>query len=320
MSRRRGRTGVVGSVLACLALLLQPLPGAAATPTTLVGASSSDWAWFDQAVGPVQIYRVFDGGFHFATWQATNAYRQHPQATAFDYSIRVLPQRLTTPSDPVNAQIRSFLATTPKNLIITNWHEPDETYTYDRQFTPAQYRAGLLALARMVRAQNAADGGTRRVSVILMDITFSGTWDTQVSDWWPTDARDGAHVDLIEGDMYEWPHNTNTACCPAGYTDGVNWRKAATLLSPLSTWAAAHSTPWAVAELGVLEDIHDPARRASELSAAVSFAKAHGADHISYFDNAGPRANWRLRYSTPVGTTSMTSRAALMWRSLASGG
>jgi hypothetical protein len=48
----------------------------------------------------------------------------------------------------------------------------------------------------------------------------------------------------------------------------------------------------------------------------VSYAKSHGADHISYFDNAGPRANWRLRYSTPVGTTSSTSNATLMWKSL----
>ncbi len=340
MTTRRRRTGVIATALGFLVLLSSAVSAGAAaarpaattdlagptaptealTTTTLVGASSGDWTWFDKAIGPVQIYRVFDGGFHFATWRDTNAYQQHPNATAFDYSIRVLPQRLTDATDPINSQIRSFLATTPKNLIITNWHEPDETYAKNRQFTPAQYRAGLLALARMVRAQNAVDGGTRRVSLILMDITYSGTWSTQVSDWWPTDVRDGGHVDLIQGDMYEWPHNTNTACCPTGYTDGIKWRTASTLLSPLYNWATAHSTPWAVAELGVLEDIHDPTRKASTLSAAVSFATSHGADHISYFDNAGPRASWRLRYSTPVGTTSMQSNAAVMWKSLVAGG
>lgn len=299
---------------------VSPVPPAQGATTTLIGANSSDYSWFDKAVGPVQIYRAFDGGFHFATWQATTAYKQHPNATAFDYSIRVLPQRLTDPTDLINAQIRSFLATTPKNLIITNWHEPDETYAKNRQFTTAQYRAGLLALAGMVRAQNAADGGTRRVSLILMDITLSGSWSTQPIDWWPTDARDGGHVDLIQGDLYEWPHNTNTACCPAGYTDGVKWRKASNLLSHLYNFAVANNTPWAVAELGVLEDIHDPMRKANELAAAVSYAKSHGADHISYFDNAGPRANWRLRYSTPVGTTSLTSNAAKMWKSLVAGG
>jgi hypothetical protein len=310
----------LGVVVMSSPAAFSPVPPAQGATTTRVGANSSDWTWFDKAVGPVQIYRVFDGGFHYATWRATTAYQQHPNAPAFDYSIRVLPQRLTNPTDPINAQIRSFLATTPKNLIITNWHEPDETYAKNRQFTTVQYRAGLLALARMVRAQNAADGGTRRVSLTLMDITFSGTWSTQVSDWWPTNARDGGHVDLIQGDMYEWPHATNTPGVPAGYTDGINWRKASTLLAPLYNWAVAHDTPWAVAELGVLEDIHNPMRKANELSAAVAYAKSHGADHISYFDNAGPRANWRLRYSTPVGTTSPTSNAAVMWKSLVAGG
>jgi hypothetical protein len=329
MFGRRRRTGLVATAVGALVLLgLSPTAGTAdarpartaqAASTTLVGADSSDWKWFDAAVGPVQIYRAFDGGFHYATWQATSAYQQHPNASAFDYSIRVLPQRLTDPTDPINAQIRSFLATTPKNLIITNWHEPDETYAKNRQFTTAQYRAGLLALVGMVRAQNAIDGGTRRVSLILMDVTISGAWTTQVSDWWPTDARDGGHVDLIEGDMYEFPHNTNTACCPTGYTDGIKWRTASKLLAPLYNWATANNTPWAVAELGVLEDIHNPTHKASELSAAVSYAKSHGADHISYFDNAGPRANWRLRYSTPVGTTSSTSNATLMWKSLVAG-
>ena len=36
-----------------------------------VGATSRDWPWFDRAVGPTQIYRNFDHGFHYATWTAT---------------------------------------------------------------------------------------------------------------------------------------------------------------------------------------------------------------------------------------------------------
>jgi hypothetical protein len=335
MNVRRRRIALVATALGALALLTpaafagaavarpitathltRPTTPAKVPPPTLIGAASNDWTWLDQAVGPVQIYRVFDGGFHFNTWQATNAYKQHPGATAFDYSIHLLPQRLTDPTDPINAKIRSFLATTPKNLIITNWHEPDYTYQYQRQFTPAQYRAGLVALASMVRAQNAIDGGTRRVSLILMAITYQGNWSTTASDWWPTDARDGGHIDLVEGDMYELPHNTRTACCPAGYTDGINWRSGGAVIAPLYNFAAANNAQWAVAELGVLEDIHQPMRKANELANAVAYAKSHGADHISYFDVAGPRADWRLRYASPVGTTSQNSNAAVMWKSL----
>lgn len=282
--------------------------------TTLVGASSPDWTSFDNAMGPAQIYRIFDiDGFHYATWQDTPAYQQHPNATAFDYSFDVLPQRLTNPADPINNQIRAFLATTPKNLIITTYHEPDNT---TGRFTPAQFRAGILALADMVRAQNAVDGGTRQTSVILMAITFTDAWSTTADDWWPNDARDGGHVDIIEGDMYQWPHATNTPGVPPGYTDGVKWRSAAALLSPLRDFARAHGTPWAIAELGILEDVNNPGRRAAELANAVAFARANGASHICYLDKVGPRADWRLRWSSPPGTSSTQSAAITMWKSL----
>ncbi len=317
---------VTTAVLA-LALLVAPLglrgslTRASATLPMPVGAAAHDWTWFDSAVGPLPIYRIFDaGGFHYDTWQQTPAYQKHPNAPAFDYSFDILPQRLTDPTDPINAKIRSFLATTPKNLIITDYHEPDHASGADGLFTPAQFRAGILALASMVRAQNALDGGTRMTSVILMTITFAGNWSTSPSDWWPSDARDGGHVDLIEGDMYEWPHATNTAGVPPGYTDGIKWRSAAKFLGPLHTFAVAQHTPWAIAELGILEDVHDPMRRANELAAAVSWARTNGALHVCYFDNVGPHADWRLRWGSPVGTASPTSNAAVMWKSLVNGG
>jgi hypothetical protein len=293
----------------------------AANPAMTVGAAAHDWLWFDSAIGPLPIYRIFDtGGFHYDTWQQTAAYQKHPNAPQFDYSFDILPQRLTDPNDPINDKIRSFLATTPKNLIITDYHEPDYASGTYGLFTPAQFRAGILALADMVRAQNAIDGGHRMTSVILMTITFAGNWSTSASDWWPTDARDGGHVDLIEGDMYEWPHATNTPGVPPGYTDGIKWRSASQFLGPLPAFANAHNTPWAIAELGILEDIHDPTRRANELANAVAFARANGALHICYFDNPGPHADWRLRWGSPVGTASQTSNAAVMWKSLVNDG
>jgi hypothetical protein len=158
--------------------------------------------------------------------------------------------------------------------------------------------------------------GTRMTALILMRITFTGYGTTMASDWWPTDARDGGHVDVIEGDMYEFPHATNTDGIPPGYTDGVKWMSASKLLSPLYNFAVANRTPWAVAELGILEDVNDPNRRANELSNAVTYARNNGALHICYFDRKGPRADWRLRWSTPPGTTSMQSAAAVMWKSL----
>jgi hypothetical protein len=292
-----------------------PSQTAATTSSTLVGAASSDWPWFDAAVGPVQVYRDFDvNGFHYATWQATPAYTRHPNALANDYSFDVLPQRLTDPTDPINDQIRSFLATTPKNLIITNFHEPDNVY--QGRFTAAQFRAGAVALARMVRAQNALDGGTRMTSVVLMGMTLGGYGPTTPDSWWPNDARDGGHADIIEVDVYAFPHNTNTAGIPRGYTDGIRWRTAKAMLNPTRAFAVAHSTQWAVAEIGFLEDVNDPMHKAQTMADAVAYATANGAQHINYFDCTGPRADWRLRYSTPVGTTSSTSNAVLKWKAL----
>jgi hypothetical protein len=309
-------SALVLALAALLATLLLPTRLAGAAPAMRIGAHAIDWAYFDSTVGPVQIYRDFDGGFNYARWQDTPAYLNHPNAPANHYSFHVLPQRLVDPSDTINDRIRSFLATTPKNIIITNFHEPDYDIKYFNRFTPAQYRAGILALAKMVRAQNALDGGTRRTSVILMDVSFNGYWSWKASDWWPTDARDGDHVDLIAGDIYALPHATNTACCPAGYTDGINWQQPSYMLSFLRNFAVANSTPWAIAEVGYLEDIHDPLRKSKALSDAVAYARTNGADHICYFDARGSRADWKLRYSTPVGTTSRTSNAIMRWKNL----
>jgi hypothetical protein len=305
---------IVGITLAAPGAPATPAPtaGVASNPP-LVGATSTDWPWFDQAIGPVQIYRNFDVGFQYKTWASSKAYQLHPNAKNFDYSTEIDPKRILNPSDPVNAQLRAFIATTPKNIIFTNLHEPD--HAYPGYFTAAQFRASILKVAAMVREQNAVDGGTRMTSVILMDVTFDVWGDTRADLWWPTDARDGGHVDIIEGDMYALPHATRTACCPDGYTDGINWRKVPYTLDPLRKFAQANNTRWAIAEFGYLEDVNDPMRKANALRDAVDYSIQWGAHHIEYFDAAGTRASWKLRYSRPIGTTSMTSNAAGMWKS-----
>lgn len=288
-----------------------PVAGVA-NPDMLVGASTSDWAWFDQAVGPVQVYRHFDGGFGFATWKATKAYKLHPNAPMYDYSTKLLPQRLTNPADPINAQYRAFLATTPKNIIITNFHEPDNETT--ALFTPAQFRAGILALDAMVNAQNAADGGTRMTAVTLMNITFGTYSRSRAIDWWPTVARDGGTVDIIQTDAYALPHLTNTQGIPSGYTSGQKWTNPQGLLGNITSFASTNHTPWAVAELGYLEDVNNRNRRSTTIGDVVAYARANGAHHISYFDNKGPRADWRLRWSSPIGSTSANSLAVQTWK------
>jgi hypothetical protein len=292
---------------------------AAVTPIppfpSLIGGAATDWAWFEAHVGPAQIYRDYDSAFHYATWQQTKAYAVHPNAAANDYSFKILPQTLADPASGAAAQVAAFLRTTPMNIQVTNYHEPDNSYP--GRFTAQQYRAGIVTLANLVRAQNALDGGTRRTSVTLMNVTFGNYGTTKAADWWPTDNPDGGHADIISVDAYASPHATNTVGVPAGYTDGVGWKTPTGLLTNVYNFAASRGIPWAVSELGYLEDIQDPMHKANTLRDIVTWAKAHGAHHVSYFDAKGPRADWRLRYNNPpIPSQSDTSNATVMWKSL----
>jgi hypothetical protein len=321
LHRGRKRPSPLRRLVAVAAAALVPaaavaVPAASSpTSTTKVGAWSRDWGWFDGAVGPVDIYRGYDSGFHFPTWQETVAYRAHPNARQNDYSFQLPPAALAAGTH--DAALRTFIASTPKNIVLTNHHEPEQEIEAG-QFTFAQFRKANARLNGLVDAQNALDGGTRRVSVILMISTFTGHKGRNAENYWPTAAKgDGGTVDLISADVYNAPHATGTPGVPAGYTDGVNWKTTTRLMSPVLAFANGHVTKWAVSELGFLEDVTNPGRKAQALRDAVAYATANGALWISVWDSRGSRADWQLRYhNPPVPSTSMSSNAAQAWKAL----
>jgi hypothetical protein len=298
--------------------------GASSTSVTKVGAWSKDWTWFDAAVGPVDVYRGYDSGFHYPTWQQVPAAIAHP-GRMNDYSFQLPPAQVIAGTQ--DAALKTFIASTPTNIVLTNFHEPEQEIAAGA-FTFAQFRAANVHLKSLVAAQNALDGGTRKVSVILMYDTVTGFRGRVSENYWPTAAKgDGGTVDLISADVYALPHATNTPGVPAGYTDGVNWKGAAALMKPVLAFAKAHKTDWAVSELGYLEDISLPSHKADALREAVAYAAAgklsttvtyRPALWISVWDSRGTRGDWQLRYnSPPVPSTSSTSTAALAWRELA---
>jgi hypothetical protein len=324
MARSRTLAALVLAALSAVGLVAVPaVASASATSVTKIGAWSRDWTWFDAAVGPVDVYRGYDGGFHYPTWQQVPAKLAHPGGMN-DYSFQLPPAAVAAGKD--DAILKKFIASTPKNIVLTNHHEPEQEIAAG-QFTFAQFRAANAHLHALVQQQNALDGGTRKVSVILMVSTFTGFQHRNPENYWPTVAKgDGGTVDLISADVYALPHATGTAGVPIGYTDGVNWKDPATLMYAVVTFAQTHATDWAVSELGYLEDVHDPARKADALRAAVAAAEAgrpsataatyRPALWISYWDSKGGRADWELRYSTPTPSTSATSNAAVAWRNL----
>lgn len=312
----------------------------AATSGTLVGAYSRDWSWFDANVGPMQVYRGYDTGFHFATWGQTDAATVHPQDPAHptfvnDYSFNLPPDKVADGSD--DAQLTKFIGTTPTNAVLTNYHEPEQEIDAG-QFTFQQFQNSITHLAYLVHQQNVLDQGTRRVSVILMVESFSGFKNRWAINYWPTAlptvTNPTSHLpvgedfpDVISADAYALPHATNTAGVPSGYTDGARWKTAATLLSPVLTFANAHHTHWAVSELGYLEDKTSPMHKANEITAALAYATAgkvtstatpNPALYLEYWDSRGRRADWELRFNNPpVPSTSGNSNAAVTWRHLA---
>ncbi len=312
--RWRHSTTTLGAVLAAAltAALTLAAPPAGATSPTLLGGWSKNWSWYDASVGPVQIYRGYDTGWHFATWQDTDSYRAHPRSPANDYSFNLPPADVA--AGTVDGLLRTFIASTPKNIILTNYHEPEQEIDAG-MFTAQQFRDSITHLAGLVHAQNAADGGTRRVSVILMRVTFIGFKSRDPANYWPTDAAGANTADLISVDAYSQPHNTGTTCCPIGYTDGGAWLSASTLLGPSYKFAVAHNTAWGISEFGYLADINDPMRKANAITAVVSYAKSKGAVMCEYWDSLGGRADWELRYSNPpIPSTSNTSNATVAWK------
>jgi|tagenome__1003787_1003787.scaffolds.fasta_scaffold20819821_2 hypothetical protein len=313
------------AALVLLGVLITPsAASASATSTTKIGAWSKDWIWFDANVGPVDVYRGYDGGFHYPTWQQVPRAFAHPGGMN-DYSFQLPPADVAAGLD--DTALMTFIGSTPKNIVLTNFHEPEQEIAAG-QFTFAQFRASIAHLNALVDAQNLADGGTRRVSVILMVSTFTGFMGRNPVNYWPTTAADGGTADLISADVYAAPHATGTAGVPLGYTDGVSWKDPAKLMYPVVTFAKANSTDWAVSELGYLEDVNNAQHKSQALQAAVAAAvagkpsakalKYRSALWISYWDSKGGRADWELRYNNPpVPSTSTTSNAAVTWKTLA---
>jgi len=277
----RRRIATVGSALLLATTLFTVQPStASAASATMVGAATADRDWLSAHVGPLESYRVYSPTLP-TTW-SSGLSRPGP----VDYSFNLDPKAVPNSRE----RIASFVATTPKNLIIAYWHEPEV------EISAADFRSATRIVADIVHAQNRADGGNRRVEMILMGWTFRSNSGRDPMDWWP--GRDGAgrnYVDIVSVDVYSDPQGSNTA---NGYTNGVNWRSASQLFDSTIAFAAKVGARWSVSEFGYLEDSTDPGHKAQAITKAIDYAIAHNAVAVQYWDSVGRRGDWRLRHST----------------------
>lgn len=296
--------GLIASPLLVLALCTTGhAPVHAANSDMPVGAASKDWKWFDAAVGPAEIYRHFDSGFRYATWNQTQAHALHPNAPRYDYSFNLAPAQVV--AGQWDARLRTFVQSTPPNTILSIWHEPEQEIEA-KLFTAADFRAMMVRFNRIVDEANSADGGTRLVSVVLMVSTFSGFKGRDPNTYWP--GLEGA--DMIAVDAYGSP--TRTSSTPQGYTNGRNWKTGEQLLTPVYNYAVSKGAQWGISEFGYLVDTTNHNHKAQVIGEAVAYARSHDAVMFEYFDNSGSRGDWRLRNNAPpVPSVSTTSAAVL---------
>jgi hypothetical protein len=215
-----------------------------------------------------------------------------------------------------DTRISAFVATTPRNSILSIWHEPEQEIEQG-VFTAAAFRDMMVRYKGLVGAQNLRDGGTRLVSVVLMVSTFTGFNGRTPETYWP--GSSGA--DLISVDAYGSPSGTNTTRAPIGYTDGRNWKTADALLSPVYSFAVSKGAQWGVSEFGYLVDVNNPTRKAQTITDGVAYARSHGAVMFEYYDSSGSRADWQLRYQggSPIPSTSSASNAVEALRTAIAG-
>jgi hypothetical protein len=316
MRRSPGRV-ILATVLAAAAAAVVTVGTSAATaaappPKPLLGGYAPDWAWYTANIGPVQIHRVYDMGWHYSTFQQTPAAGDPAAGMVTDYSFNLPPAGVA--NHQYDAQLKTFISSTPKNIILALWHEPEENIEKG-QFTAAQFVAAQRVFANLVHSLNATNNAQRRVSITLMSVSVTGFQGRNPNNYWPgKDANGKNYADLVGFDAYAWPHATNTPGIPAGYTDGVKWLTAAGLLNPLIKWAHTIGSPWMISEFGYLEDVHNPTHRAATITDVVNYARANSAVAVEYWDANGQRADWRLRWGSPTGTQSGTSNAAKAWK------
>lgn len=295
-------------------------PSTSAAPTggapglkPLLGGWSKAWPWYRANIGPVDIYRYYDSGWHFDTYQQNTAHAARAANAVSDYSFKLPPVEVAAGLH--DARLRTFIASTPKTIILTNHHEPEEEIERG-DYTAAEFRAAIARLNQLVDVQNVLDGGTRRVSVVLMGGTFTGLRQRNPANYWPKDpVTDLNQADLIAVDAFAVPYATNTSGVPAGYTNGVQWKQPAALLAPVVRFASENLTAWGVSEFGYLEDVNNPTRKAQAITDAIAYARANGAVMFEYFDSIGPRGDWQLRYNNPpVPSTNNKSNAVRAWK------
>ena len=208
---------------------------------TKIGAWSQfgSWTAFDQGAGQMDVYRGYDNGFRYATWQQIPSGQRYrgPQNLASvmnDYSFRIPPAQLAAGALGRPAAHLHRLHAAQRGADAT-------TTSRSRRSRPASSPSPSSARPssgsnRLVDAQNADRRRHPQGVGHPDDLDLHRLPGPERQQLLAHLARDGGTVDLISADVYNAPHGTGTAV-PLGYTTGINWKTPAGLVRPVLTFA-----------------------------------------------------------------------------------
>jgi hypothetical protein len=161
-------------------------------------------------------------------------------------------------------------------LAIANHHEPEDDIE-GGAFTAAQWRAGSARLASVV---NALKLPNVEPWAILMGYTWEAASGRNPEDYW---------VPGLAGYAVDQYNN------PSARHDSTPWKSPAQLMDAFTAWARAKRVKLGWTEIGCAPDFTNPQRRADWATAAAQYCLANGYALASWFDEAGPKADWELR-------------------------
>jgi len=181
-----------------------------------------------------------------------------------------------------DAKIRALCTSyTGTFLVIANHHEPEDDIE-GGAFTAAQWRAGSARLASVVNALRRPDGSRYNVEpwAILMGYTWEAASGRNPENYW---------VPGLAGYAVDQYNN------PSARHDSTPWKSPAQLMDPFTAWAKPKGVKLGWVEIGCAPDFTNPQRRPDWATAAAQYCKANGYTLASWFDEAGPKADWELR-------------------------
>jgi hypothetical protein len=273
----------------------QAAPAPAAEPATNVGGTvfevggESTREAFDRVRqtygGKLGAVRVFAPGMPASWTKLNNNYPNTPLVVSFKGQ----------PADVVagrhDAELRAWFAAAPRDRVTrwAYWHEPEDNFMSAGE--KEQYRR---AWQRISGLADSANNPNLRATLILMCWTLK---PKSGRDWRDYYAGAGA----IDGFGFD--------CYNAGHRKGV-YRPVDRMLESAVALSASTGKPWGIAELGsiIVSSDRDGRGRAAWLRAVVTYAEAHQAAFVTYFDS-DVGTDYRL-HDTP-------SKQA--WRELVSG-